>query len=52
MYGRYGAKEPELLRVRLKEIEEGQYKDGWLKLLKAGVKELEKMYAEREREKD
>jgi heterodisulfide reductase subunit C len=52
MFGRYGCQEPEYLNIRLKEIEKGKYKDGWNKLLKATAKELEKMYAEREREPD
>ena len=52
LYGRYGAKEPEHLIVRLEEIEKGKYEKEWDKLLKAATKELEKMYAEREREPD
>jgi len=52
MYGRYGCQEPEHLNTRLKEIEKGIYEDPWDKLLRAKTKELEKMYAEREREPD
>ena len=52
MYGYHGTKEPELLKARLREIEEGKYKEGWNKLLKAFTQELERMYAEREREAD
>jgi succinate dehydrogenase/fumarate reductase-like Fe-S protein len=52
LYGRYASPEPEHLKNRLKEIEEGKYSDGWPAVLKADRKELEKMYAQREREKD
>jgi heterodisulfide reductase subunit C len=52
MYGRYGNKEPEHLKSRLEEIENGHYNKNWGKLLKATTKELEKMYAERKREAD
>jgi ferredoxin len=52
MYGRYGTKEPEQLVARIKEIEKGEYENDWNTLLKATTKELEKMYAEREREPD
>jgi len=52
LYGRYGTQEPEHLIVRLEEIEKGKYEKEWDKLLKAATKELEKMYAEREREPD
>jgi heterodisulfide reductase subunit C len=52
MYGRYGIQEPKYLKTRLKEIKKGKYKKGWDKLIKATTKELEKMYAEREREAD
>jgi len=52
MYGRYGCQEPDHLKMRLKEIEKAKFKKGWDKLLKASIKEIEKLYAEREREPD
>jgi Fe-S-cluster-containing hydrogenase component 2 len=52
LYGRYAGPEPEHLKTRLKEIEGGKYRDDWSALLKADRKGLEKMYAQREREKD
>lgn len=52
MYGRYGIQEPKYLKTRLKEIKGGKYKKDWDKLIKATIKGLEKMYAEREREAD
>jgi ferredoxin len=52
LYGRYANPEPEHLKKRLEEIEGGKYKDGWNPLLKADRKELERIYAQREREKD
>ena len=52
MYGRYGSPEPECLKKRLKEIEDGKYEEGFTKLTSAGTEQLEKLYAEREREQD
>jgi Fe-S-cluster-containing hydrogenase component 2 len=52
LYGRYALSEPEHLKTRLKEIEGGKYGESWNKLLKAGPKELETLYAQREREVD
>jgi len=52
MYGRYGYKEIENLKKRVKEIKEGKYDKGFEKLVGATEEELRKLYAEREREKD
>jgi heterodisulfide reductase subunit C len=52
LHGRYGCPEPEHLKARLKEIEQGKFRDSWNKLLKATPEELKKMYAQREREAD
>ena len=52
LFGRYGCQEPEYLKTRLEDIKNGKYEEGWGKLLKATTKELEKIYAEREREPD
>lgn len=52
MYGRYGRKEPEHLKKRLKEIEENKYEKEWDKILKSNIEEYKKMYAERKRESD
>lgn len=52
MYGRHEWPEPEHLGTRLREIEEGQYRESWKKLLQASSQELKKMYAERGREAD
>jgi heterodisulfide reductase subunit C len=52
MYGHFECHEPEHLKIRLKEIEKGKYKEDWNKLIKATIKDLEKFYAEREREPD
>ena len=52
MYGRYGRKEPAHLKKRIKEINDKKFDKDWKKLLKATVKELKKMYAERKRESD
>lgn len=52
MYGRYGMTEPEHIKKRLKEMEEGKYEEVFKKLLAADKAKLEKRYAEREREAD
>jgi len=52
MYGRYGSPEPEHLQVRLKEIEEGKFAKQMKRITSAPREELEKLYAEREREQD
>jgi len=52
IYGRYDNPQPQHLRTRLKEINKGKYEADWNNLLKAAPKELEKMYAQRERESD
>lgn len=52
MYGRYECPEPEHLDRRIREIKKGKYKEGWKNFLTATKKILEKLYAEREREKD
>jgi len=52
MYGRYDCPEPLHLKTRLKEIDKGKYKNDWNNLLKASTKELEQLYAQREREQD
>lgn len=50
MYGRYGNPEPEHLKNRLKEIEKGKFNKELDKITKLSKKELEKLYAKRERE--
>jgi formate hydrogenlyase subunit 6/NADH:ubiquinone oxidoreductase subunit I len=50
MYGRYG--NPMHLKKRLKEIEEGKFNKEMDTITIASREELEKMYAEREREQD
>lgn len=52
LYGRYEWPEPEHLTARLREIEDGRYKNDWKKLIQASTQELRKMYGERERESD
>jgi formate hydrogenlyase subunit 6/NADH:ubiquinone oxidoreductase subunit I len=52
MYGRYGYKEIESLKKRVKEIKEGKFDKDFEKLAGATEEELRKLYAEREREKD
>ena len=52
MYGRYGNPEPEHLTKRLKEIEEGAFNKEMDKIMSATREQLEKLYAERERERD
>jgi len=52
MYGHFEFQEPEYLKIRLKEIEKGKYKEGWDEFLNATIKKLEKLYAERDREAD
>ena len=52
MYGRYESPEPEHLKERLKEIEKGKYEEGLKDLTSASIEKLEKLYAERKREKD
>lgn len=50
MYGRYGSPEPEHLKNRSKEIEKGKFNKELDKITRLSRKELEKLYAERERE--
>lgn len=52
MYGRYGNPEPEHLKKRLVEIEEGKFSKEMDKITSVPREELEKIYAEREREPD
>ena len=52
MYGRYNSPEPENLKERLKEIKEGKFNKEMEKITSLSRKELEKLYAEREREAD
>lgn len=52
MYGRYEISEPEHLKKRVKEIEDGKFNKEMDKIMSAVRKELEKFYAERERESD
>lgn len=52
MYGHYGCPAPEHLKKRVKEIKDNKFSSEFEKLLKKSKKELEKMYAQREREKD
>ncbi|MFO7981321.1 MAG: 4Fe-4S dicluster domain-containing protein [Candidatus Aminicenantes bacterium] len=52
MYGRYEFPEPEYLKKRVKEINESKFNKEMEKIMKASKKELEKLYAERERESD
>lgn len=52
MYGRYEFPQPEYLKKRVKEINEGKFEMDMEKIMKASKKELEKLYAERERESD
>lgn len=50
MYGKYGSPEPERLKKRVKESEEGRYEEGFAKLMTLSTEELEKLYADRELE--
>jgi len=52
MYGRYGSPEPEHLKTRLAEIEQGKFSEALDRLVSASVEELEELYAARERESD
>lgn len=53
MYGRYGSgKEPKNLLKRIKEIEEGKFDQEMDKITSLTREDLEKLYAEREREPD
>lgn len=52
MYGRYGFSQPEYLKKRVKDINTGKFNKNMEKIMKASKKELEKLYAERERESD
>lgn len=52
MYGHYGCEAPQHLSQRVKEIQEGKFDKEFEDILKKNKKEVEKMYAEREREKD
>jgi formate hydrogenlyase subunit 6/NADH:ubiquinone oxidoreductase subunit I len=52
MYGRYEFPEPDYLKKRVKDIDDGKFNKEMEKIMKASKKELEKLYAERERESD
>lgn len=52
LYGRYGSPEPEHLARRLEEIEAGEFDEGLDRLVAMDREELERLYAEREREKE
>jgi len=52
MYGRYEFPEPDYLKKRVKDIDDGKFNKEMKKIMKASKKELEKLYAERERESD
>ncbi|MFW6140665.1 MAG: 4Fe-4S dicluster domain-containing protein [Acidobacteriota bacterium] len=52
MYGRYEFPEPDYLKKRVKDIDSGKFNKEMEKIIKASKKELEKLYAERERESD
>jgi len=52
MYGRYEFPEPDYLKKRVKDIDDGKFNKEMEKIMKASKKELEKLYAERERETD
>jgi heterodisulfide reductase subunit C len=52
MYGRYEFPEPDYLNKRVKDIDNGKFNKEMEKIMKASKKELEKLYAERERESD
>lgn len=52
MYGRYGMVEPEHAKKRLKELKDGKFDEAFKEILAADRAELEKRYAEREREAD
>ncbi len=52
MYGRYSSPEPEHLLTRIKEIKEGKFNKDMDKITSLSREELEKLYAERERETD
>lgn len=52
MYGLFGCETPGHLTQRVKEIQEGKFDKDFENIIKKNKKELEKMYAEREREKD
>lgn len=47
LYGKYLAPKPKHLEERIKEIEQGKYKEELEKLKKASVEELRKLYASR-----
>ncbi|MBE9512091.1 MAG: 4Fe-4S dicluster domain-containing protein, partial [Bacteroidetes bacterium] len=52
MFGRYENPEPEHLKRRVKEIEDGKFNKEMDKIISAAKNELEKLYAERVRESD
>jgi hypothetical protein len=52
LYGRYSVSEPEHLNRRLAEIEAGDFEEGLDRLEAMDRQELERLYAEREREKE
>ncbi len=52
LYGRYDSPEPEHLKKRLEEIEEGKFDKEMKEITELSREELERMYAERKREED
>ena len=52
MYGRYELGVPEHLKKRIKEIEKGKFKEEMDRIMTVTGRELEKLYAGREREPD
>jgi len=52
LYGRYDRPEPEHLKKRLREIEANQFEEEMQKLVGLGRTALERLYAEREMEKE
>lgn len=52
MYGRYEFPEPDYLKKRVKDINNGKFNKEMEKIMKASKKEIEKLYAERKRESD
>jgi len=48
LYGKYIAKKSKHLEERLKEIEEGKFREELDRLVRAGPEEWKKLYAERE----
>ena len=52
MYGRYGSPEPEHLKSRLAQLEQGEFDEALDELVGSTRDELEELYAARERESD